>query len=103
VDDATAAMTPEERLAAGLCCECGMKLEGHHPDAHAATHWPVIITPTGFNQEAIRRQGLLLAYVPPPLARRGEFTERREHEERPSAGAGAGARTPYTPPEPKKS
>jgi hypothetical protein len=65
MDETTAALTPEERLAKGLCAECGMDLTGQNPQSHAAVHWPLYIFPDGRNQEAIRRQKLMADYVPP--------------------------------------
>jgi hypothetical protein len=59
MDDATAAMTPDERVAAGLCPECGVIMTGQKSDTHGLTHWPSNIFPDGRNQEAIRRQQLL--------------------------------------------
>jgi len=72
MDPAAAGMTPEERLAAGLCCECGAPLAGLDVTHHSRTHWSEYIRPDGLNAEAIRRQGLMAAYVPPPpLGRAG--------------------------------
>jgi len=62
--DAEAAMTPDERIAQGLCPECAAPLAKLAPATHGLTHWPTAIFPDGRNQEAIRRQGLLNSYTP---------------------------------------
>jgi hypothetical protein len=66
MDDATAAMTPEERIAAGLCAECGRDMKGLNPPSHAGEHWPPTIVPDGRNQEAIKRQKLMREMTPIP-------------------------------------
>jgi len=73
MDDATAAMTPDERLAQGLCCECGLELADIDIKHHSMQHWPEFIRPNGQNNEAIRRQGLLTDYATshPPAAKTG--------------------------------
>lgn len=63
MDDATAALTPEERLAKDLCCECGIPLTGLDVPHHSMQHWTQYIRPDGQNAEAIRRQTLLADYA----------------------------------------
>jgi hypothetical protein len=69
MDDATAAMTPDQRLAKDLCCECGIPLAGLDVPHHSANHWVQFIRPDGTNAEAIRRQALLADYAAahPPI------------------------------------
>jgi hypothetical protein len=59
MDDYIAAMTPEERLAAGLCCECGQDMAGINPPSHAGEHWPEYLRDDGRNGEALKRQKML--------------------------------------------
>jgi hypothetical protein len=63
MDSAAAAMTPQERLDNGLCCECGISLAGLYVPGHSAGHWPAYILPNGLNDEAIRRQQMLSDYA----------------------------------------
>jgi|SRR5215469_65323 len=63
MDEATAALTPEDRLAQDLCAECGLPLTGLDVPHHMMTHWPQFIRPDGLNAEAIRRQGLMQTYA----------------------------------------
>lgn len=69
MDEATLKMTPDERVGAGHCPECGVELKDMAVAVHSLTHWPTAIMPNGANGEAIRRQKLLADYKPPaPLA-----------------------------------
>jgi hypothetical protein len=53
------AMTPQERLAAGRCPECGVPLVGLDLLSHRATHWLVYPADQAEHQEARTRFSLL--------------------------------------------
>jgi len=86
--EAEAALTPDERIAQGLCPECAMDVSNQAPATHALTHWPTAIFPDGRNQEAIRRQGLLVNYKPTsstPARHETEHPQSPPHAAEPSA------------------
>ena len=64
MDAKTEAMSPQDRIAAGLCPECGVPLEGLSPIGHAASHWNHPIRPNGLNGEAIAREQMLYDHQP---------------------------------------
>lgn len=63
MDPAAQTMTPEERLAADLCAECGTPLSAIDTTHHSLQHWPQFLRPDGTNAEALRRQQLMADYA----------------------------------------
>lgn len=61
-------MKPAERMAKGLCPECGLAVAKNQAIAHRNDHWPKRLVDEDYNAEAIARYVLLSNYAKSPDA-----------------------------------
>lgn len=64
MDPITSAMSPEQRMAARKCPECGETVTRHSAPHHIVNHWPWPMNPDDPKlTNAIARKALLVAFV----------------------------------------